>query len=937
LIRGFFVGDLKISLTATIEPSSFKNWKIIMKKQYLYPLLFIALLLAPHVALADGFFSVSDSDVSKTQVIDYLFGSLSGGKDANVFGAVIGVFNGAVLMLAGIYLAYIYITGTAQGAHDGQFLGKRWSSMWVPIRMLLGAVLAFPSLTGGFCIAQWLVVWLALQGVGFANHIWTAYAGDSLGAPAMANANRSVTPYVIARQLFLNNYCDSITNRVLQGSGLGGEQEALVKQVYGNSKLAPVTDFSKNGGAGVRIRFSSSGDLNPTGDVNDICGSAVFSMTEKAQGVTTNEDGTTTGETTDKGFFSDTQIKTVYAGVQASNELTEAAHEINMTHRTALIAVQVATKALADAYLANPKMDVRAPIETIAKAYNTALDATFKAQASKLATANKSFQEQVKQDGWIMAGSYFITISKRQQVLAEAMDNFPKVYAPEGMTTTQSFKTGSSNVLGYDNTYTTAQNAAYELTKATMGDYMRAASKSQSDLVKNSPFTQSDIGSGQKSQEGFGDFISKVFDGSEVNPDDIFSVAGMASSSNPLTVSSNIGNKLISWANVILGVGMLAGFLNGGISAFGIKIWTMLALPGMVLTTVIPMMPYMIWMGSVLSWMVLLIECVVAAPLWAVAHMNPEGEGATGNGAKNGYSFILGLTLRPSLMVFGLIAAIIAMKPIGALINGTFSLAFGAVASGSGSMTKIISVISGAFIYAFMMTLTAKKVFELIHILPTGIMKWMGAVDSNLKDHGSEFGMVAGAAVVAGSQAVGQIGHGVGGAVGGIGKGARGGAGALLKDLKNKGKDKGDGDGGGSPAGGNSGGPGGGEGMALSQNKLATSGGGNGVREVMASNPKPLSEEAQAQVADLEGQRNDYLNKAREQNPDYGRRYQEALNADRQSKATGVKGNQAKSLIGEETRAAKQAKKDGEPLEKYQESLLKAAAKRKQAREIQGL
>lgn len=907
-----------------------------MKKQYIYPLLFIALLFAPHIAFADDFFSVSNTDVSKTQVMDYLFGSLSGGKDASVFGAVIGVFNGAVLMLAGIYLAYIYITGTAQGAHDGQFLGKRWSSMWVPIRMLLGAVLAFPSLSGGFCIAQWIVVWLALQGVGFANKIWVSYAGDSLGAPAMANANRSVEPYVIARQLFLNNYCDSTTNRVLQGSGLGAEQEALVRSVYGNSKMAPVTDFSKNGGAGIRIRFSMSGDANETGDVNDVCGSAVFAMREKAQGVTTNEDGTTTGESTDEGFFSDTQIKTIYAGKQASNELTEAAHNINMTHRTALVAAQVATKALADAYLANPKMDVRAPLETIAKAYNTALDVTFKAQASKLAAANKTFQEQVKQDGWIMAGSYFITISKRQQVLAEAMDNFPKVYAPEGMTTTQSFKTGSSNVLGYTNTYTTAQNAAYELTKATMGDYMRAASKSQSEFVKNSPFTQSDIGSGQKSQEGFGDFMSKVFDGSEVNPDDIFSVAGMASSSNPLTVSSNIGTKLIKWANVILGVGMLAGFLNGGISAFGIQIWKLLALPGLVLTTVVPMMPYMIWMGSVLSWMVLLIECVIAAPLWAVAHLNPEGEGATGNGAKNGYSFILALTLRPSLMVFGLIAAIIAMKPIGAIINGTFTLAFGAVASGSGSMTKVMSVIAGAFIYAFMMTLTAKKVFELIHILPTGIMKWMGAVDSNLKDHGNEFGVVAGAAVLAGSQAMGQVGQGAGGVVGGIGKGARKGIGKGLDKLKDKKKKDGDGDG---PAGGNSGAPGGGgagaggEGMGLSQN-LPTSGGGNGVRDVMAANPKPLSEEAQAQVADLEGQRNDHLNQARAENPDYDRRYKEALNADRQARATGVKGNQAKTLIGEETRAARQAKKDGDPLEKYQESLLKAYAKGKQARKI---
>jgi defect in organelle trafficking protein DotA len=105
-----------------------------------------------------------------------IFGVVDGvlaGTGSQIMGAIFGVFNSAVLALGGIVLLYTLTVATLNTAHQGEILGKSWSSIWVPMRTVLGVGLLLPK-ASGYCTMQIFVMWVVVQGVGAADKIWGA-------------------------------------------------------------------------------------------------------------------------------------------------------------------------------------------------------------------------------------------------------------------------------------------------------------------------------------------------------------------------------------------------------------------------------------------------------------------------------------------------------------------------------------------------------------------------------------------------------------------------------------------------------------------------------------------------------------------------------------------------------------------------------------------
>jgi len=113
------------------------------------------------------------------------------GHRGDSFGPIVAQFNEAVLLLGAILLAYTLVAGTMQTAHDGEVLGKKWSSMWLPLRTALGIAAIVPI--KGYCMAQVVVMWLTLQGVGIADAVWSAYAQS-------ASVNEAITVQQVSKQ-----------------------------------------------------------------------------------------------------------------------------------------------------------------------------------------------------------------------------------------------------------------------------------------------------------------------------------------------------------------------------------------------------------------------------------------------------------------------------------------------------------------------------------------------------------------------------------------------------------------------------------------------------------------------------------------------------------------------------------------------------------------
>jgi len=168
--------------------------------------------------------------------------------------------------------------------------------------------------------------------------------------------------------------------------------------------------------------------------------------------------------------------------------------------------------------------------------------------------------------------------------------------------------------------------------------------------------------------------------------------------------------------------------------------------PGAVMSTYVPMAPYIIWIGAFIGWLLLVIQGVIGAPIWAVAHLAPDGDGVVGRGGQ-GYMLVLSLVLRPALMIFGIAVSIVLMKPVGQLINTTFLGTFAlSVEPGPFALTQMIA---GCLIYAGFMIAIIHRVFALIHIIPDNILKWIGGSDNSLGQESQALSQISDGKVLA--------------------------------------------------------------------------------------------------------------------------------------------------------------------------------------------
>src|SRR3990167_2470456 len=89
-----------------------------------------------------------------------------------ILGEMFKTLNTIILTIGVMIVLYITIVGVIKTAHEGEPLGKQWSTLWLPIRMVMGIASLVPS-TSGYSFLQILIMWVIIQGIGAADSIWT--------------------------------------------------------------------------------------------------------------------------------------------------------------------------------------------------------------------------------------------------------------------------------------------------------------------------------------------------------------------------------------------------------------------------------------------------------------------------------------------------------------------------------------------------------------------------------------------------------------------------------------------------------------------------------------------------------------------------------------------------------------------------------------------
>ncbi|MEN9996366.1 MAG: hypothetical protein RL462_1142 [Pseudomonadota bacterium] len=679
--------------------------------------------LLPSLALAQTGLMPPPSDRSVTDFLGTMFGELvrmAGGTatGGDAFGPIVAQFNEAVLLLGAILLAYTLVAGTMQTAHDGEVLGKKWSSMWLPIRTVLGIAAIVPI--KGYCMAQIAVMWLTLQGIGIADNVWSAYAQAATVNEAVTVQQTSKQAAQVARTRLEQRMCmmtlNSENQRAQNEAAARGEINYIVEA---NGTVAE----KAIGDAGV----TTSG----AGYSDGVCGSYKFPASTLV------------------GNFGGTYDKAVFGDNSAAKAASEA---MRTAHATALNALTGELDAIArELYLstfAPSGMDFGKAYATAVANYDKAL-----AQAAQnvagMASARNEVAQNAAKDGWMMAGAWHMKFAMLQEQAYNAVNQFPEVTAP--------------NLADVSSTEKDAVKAYQDRLRLALGG-----------LTDEKFGVQTQYASDKASREGgfsMSALMHRLFSTGDIST---WLTNGTSDTSrNPVLWAQDLGHTMLNtvWGGFLgalavvtpLGTKVLGNGLDLGPSV-------MLALPliaplafmglgfGAMAAYYLPLAPFILFFGAFIGWLILVVEAIIAAPLWAAMHLAPDGDGVAGQGGQ-GYMLVMSLVLRPVLMILGLVASMVLIYPIGTLFNQVFAAVFGM--TNGNNLVGVFGLFALFSIYTMTMVALIHKTFSLIHFLPDTILRWAGGgSDTVLGSNASELehGARGGTTVIASvAQRVGHM------------------------------------------------------------------------------------------------------------------------------------------------------------------------------------
>lgn len=753
---------------------------------------------------------------------------------ANILATMFGFFNSGILIIGSLIVSYVAVMGVTNTANDGEAMGKSWSSLWTPVRIVAGGAVLLPT-TSGFSFIQLIVLMFSLWGIGFANG--TYKAGMAMGVLSadgvVQGVNQAGNFYGLrdfARQYIAVSYCAKAANSIYSGAG-----------------TAPAVGPKASG------KTAQSADKTSTVD-----GRTEYTFLIRDQNVVTNLAG---GEP-----FCGTVKLSSYAPQAKSDPIPQALEKVRQQVQKQKI--QAAGQLMAEldnwvnawpATINDPGWDKvdSDKFNTIVKKWEDhvagALVQEVSNEQSDVDSGLKDFLKTLTDDGWAAAGGWFQRVGMvRSQIAGVLAEPVGAVGAPSltGLPSDARFFLLSNSVT----TVTEAINKKSEA-KDAYRDSKNTKPEDLASLIPKDPKTDINVGSLRADMDSK---MSSFVNGMMLNVVEIATGAGSNGQTPLCGTAGQMGGSLnrmkcvgdylsVARAGILLAdvaikttttaVRLLAGtvsaakVLGNGLEADKIvtPLWDwVLEVPVKQLALMasyieplafyfavfLPSLPYTLFMIVFVGWVLAVLQSIIAAPLWAVMHMTPD---RTFVGSQTqGYLLLLSLFARPALAVLGLFAAVLVSDPVIDYIAQGFFAMRGAVVTSTGGVGVIAEFLTFAWWFmVFGLTLlpVLYMIFGLPQTLPDQVLSWIGGGLGSMGETSATAEMRGGVA-------------GVGSKVQGTGTGMRLGGGQ--KKLTGPDGDSPDGSPGGGPKGG---GPRGGPGAKtplLSANSQGAGGAGKG-------------------------------------------------------------------------------------------------------------
>ncbi|MEE2769777.1 MAG: DotA/TraY family protein [Pseudomonadota bacterium] len=138
------------------------------------------LALLPGFALADTssgsfpmLFDIAQNDLS-ISYLKILFGQVGSvllGPPNTLVQEIFTIFNLGIMTLAGVLMCYTVVLSVVNTSQEGNPMGHKMSP-WVVVRIVTGSAFMMPMSTG-YAMIQVITMWMVIQGIGFADMIWS--------------------------------------------------------------------------------------------------------------------------------------------------------------------------------------------------------------------------------------------------------------------------------------------------------------------------------------------------------------------------------------------------------------------------------------------------------------------------------------------------------------------------------------------------------------------------------------------------------------------------------------------------------------------------------------------------------------------------------------------------------------------------------------------
>jgi conjugal transfer/type IV secretion protein DotA/TraY len=637
-----------------------------------------------------------------TRVMEGLLGStytspLTSGLSVNtLFGSIFLVFNVIVFAVGTVWASYGVISGIVQTAHEGVVLGKRMSAVWMPVRMVTGIGGLVPVF-GGFSLSQVAMIIATSWGISFANFAYNeavqqASRFTTLINPSFVRTDSSKDGPAMARALF---------------------EQHIIELEYQRK----VRDYA------------ASGLTIPAGDVVQQF-PFTASASDPADGVYGKTVGTVGNKT--KGYAVGIKRKSaVNAGTRSTSVFGFRSNAVDYAsisnqawngYRSNFPELIQRTNALADAYYrqkmdekntgvqaVKPLADIRATGVWYASAAISAMGAGQNNSAIKTEALNN-----MTRYGFFSAGSFYSTHAEANAAILQAANVTDFVIVePSGKSTEVS--SGE-----YDTVTTTPEESVGNISSVnacvdgSLGNDCSLGQKMVTMIIgANTTAGSSFLIDPIIALKNIGDYMMVLGE----------SILGLAWAANAVT--SNPAGAAVTGviSAVVPGAGLLKSLLGAGVYVGGL-----LFAVGALCSLYIPMVPFITWVSALVQYCCIVVESIAAAPLWALAHLQADGEGM-GQRTEKGYLYLLNLLFRPILMVAGFFAASALVILLGSVVTQMY---IPTIASTQGnSITGLFSIIGFVFLFFVIMNILIQGLFHVVMELADDAIGWVGGIGRN--------------------------------------------------------------------------------------------------------------------------------------------------------------------------------------------------------------